>query len=64
MLFEYNKNSMKRNTLISQLVKNLEKDKKILDIGCTDMPAISINEEDILHKIIVDSAANENSSWN
>lgn len=60
MLFEYNKNSMKRNTLISQLVKNLEKDKKILDIGCTDMPAISIKDEDILHKIIVDSAANKN----
>tara|TARA_A100001015_G_scaffold319315_1_gene441823 strand:- start:1240 stop:1857 length:618 start_codon:yes stop_codon:yes gene_type:complete len=52
---------MKRSLLISRIIKNLGENKKILDIGCTDMPTISVKKRDFLHKIIVDSAGKKNS---
>jgi 2-polyprenyl-3-methyl-5-hydroxy-6-metoxy-1,4-benzoquinol methylase len=45
---------MKREKLIIDYVKNLEKNKKILDIGCTDMPNISLHSN-FLHKKICEN---------
>jgi SAM-dependent methyltransferase len=46
---------MKRETLIINFVKALKENKKILDIGCTDMPKIDLNNG-FLHKKICDNA--------
>ena len=47
---------MKRNNLIANYVRKLEPKSKILDIGCADMPEVSITKPSLLHKQIVDAA--------
>ena len=45
---------MKRETLILSFVRKLKKNKKILDVGCTDMPNIRI-DNNFLHKKICEN---------
>ena len=47
---------MKRNKLIVEYVKGNMKIENILDVGCADMPEISVTMPSLLHKLIIDAA--------
>lgn len=48
---------MKRNKIIAKYVSRLPNGSSVLDIGCADMPEVSIAKPTLLHKVIVGAAA-------